>query len=540
MEKESNKKKSNNYTLLKVLLVILIIFLIGLTVYKFNVYDKKENDNNITENNKEEDKLVVLTVDLNGGKSGQQFSEKYKLEEGIILEEPTKEGYYFLRWQVDGGIINGNKLTLYRDTSLKAIWSETKPEEENIKYEIKKEGYKEYLYVNGIKIDKINSINFLINPKETVKNDNDILYIKEHKEVLLVAKSDAGNQINSELYLIDKKGTLIEYNDFYSQYSSSFLNIIKNIKVEENNVYISANRRKTDEENWYCYCEDKNEIAEYELKYEYSNGKLVNKDIKKEIKISEKYKNTVCPNTGTNSDNSIRYEIYYDNENPAGHYAKTLYVNGKEITGGFEIEVEAFKDILIVKSWWPGGAAGYNIYFAEKNGEATKLEYKISDYDDELWNAVESYKIENDNIYIKVKRQRGDGALNWYCWYKNKQEPVEYTIKYKYLGNSKFSNMEVVEEIPIAEKYKDEVCPNVGSNEDGSINYETIREKNGNEVLYVNNKKVDGIVTTQSYYNQIKIKEISDTLVVEVPINEGNIYYEVDKNGVAAQIEYKQ
>lgn len=69
--------------------------------------------------------ISILTIDLNGGTGNTTYNGKHKAGTLIELEEPTKEGYLFLGWEVIEGdsILSGNKLTIGNiNSKVKALW----------------------------------------------------------------------------------------------------------------------------------------------------------------------------------------------------------------------------------------------------------------------------------------------------------------------------------------------------------------------------------------------------------------------------------
>lgn len=68
-----------------------------------------------------------LIVELNGGTTNQQFTEKYEAGITIELENPTKEGYTFAGWTTDNGIVSGSTFTMGSvETTVKANWKGNK------------------------------------------------------------------------------------------------------------------------------------------------------------------------------------------------------------------------------------------------------------------------------------------------------------------------------------------------------------------------------------------------------------------------------
>jgi len=68
-----------------------------------------------------------LTVTLNGGKTSQKFEEKYESGTQIVLEEPIKENYTFIGWELltkeESGILSGNNFTMGNiDAEIEAKW----------------------------------------------------------------------------------------------------------------------------------------------------------------------------------------------------------------------------------------------------------------------------------------------------------------------------------------------------------------------------------------------------------------------------------
>ena len=86
--------------------------------------DKKEN------NNKETDKTKTYTVtfDTDGGSA----IDSIKVKEGKKVSaptNPTKEGYEFVEWQLDGTKYDFNK-AIKADITLKAVWKESAQQEQ--------------------------------------------------------------------------------------------------------------------------------------------------------------------------------------------------------------------------------------------------------------------------------------------------------------------------------------------------------------------------------------------------------------------------
>ena len=194
---------------------------------------------------------------------------------------------------------------------------------------------------------------------------------------------------------------------------------------------------------------DKKEVEEFIKR---NKDKLSNYEIVFEkISTGYKYKSiTKIENNIVN--NKLNYEIKINGTN------KELYVNDKKVNGinadnelG-SIEVKEFNDLLIVDERNPG--ASRRLFTVDKSGNATEIDYKVNTYSSELRNSIDSYRIEENNLYIKVNRFM-DGRLDWYCYLDNKNDIVEYEVKYEYI-NGKLGNRQVINEVTIADKYQNE------------------------------------------------------------------------------------
>jgi len=208
---------------------------------------------------------------------------------------------------------------------------------------------------------------------------------------------------------------------------------------------------------------EKNQIDIFNIDYsEVKDGidlkKYINKTPSKYKHIFKKINNEyVWYSTEVVKNNSIinklNYEIKVNGTN------KELYVNDKKVNGikaynelG-NIEVKEFNDLLIVDETNPGPSR--KLFVVDKNGNASEMDYKVSTYSNELRNSINSYRIEGNNLYIKINRFQ-DGRLDWYCYLENKNEVAEYEVKYEYV-NGKLGNREILNEVTIADKYKN-VC----------------------------------------------------------------------------------
>lgn len=154
-------------------------------------------------------------------------------------------------------------------------------------------------------------------------------------------------------------------------------------------------------------------------------------------------------------DSKLNYEIKLVEGN------KELYVNDKKVDGikadselG-RLEVKELNDLLIVDEQNPGPSR--RLLVVDKNGTVSEIDYKVSTYNAEFINTIDSYRVDGNNLYIKVNRQWGNGYIDWYCHLENKNDIAEYEVKYEYV-NGKLANKQVLNEVTIANKYKNEKC----------------------------------------------------------------------------------
>ena len=150
----------------------------------------------------------------------------------------------------------------------------------------------------------------------------------------------------------------------------------------------------------------------------------------------------------------INYEIKNEEE------TKKLYVNDKSVDLEYplieDIKVEQLDDVLIVSVLGPGPSR--DVYAVDKDSKVIKFDYRNKSKDSELFSYGPSgFRIENKVLYIKDSKQYGNGYVDWYCKYNDKNAVIDYEIKYDYLGNGKFSNGTIVNEKSISEVYKEEL-----------------------------------------------------------------------------------
>ena len=97
----------------------------------FQEYVEEEKTvTNLEETHTDKLKAYVVTFDSDGGSSIKQQS----IIEGDLVGNPgnpTKEGYTFVEWQLNGKAFNFAKTVINADTTLKATWKEAKAEENN-------------------------------------------------------------------------------------------------------------------------------------------------------------------------------------------------------------------------------------------------------------------------------------------------------------------------------------------------------------------------------------------------------------------------
>ena len=204
-------------------------------------------------------------------------------------------------------------------------------------------------------------------------------------------------------------------------------------------------------------------------------------------------------NTNINESNNVNENISY--EIKTFDDIKLLYVNGKqveEIKANSEfgdIKIEEFRDVLIVDETNPGPSR--RLFVVDKNANATELDYKVSTYNEELISTIDSYRIEGNNLYIKANRQWGNGYIDWYCRYNDKDEIAEYEVKYEY-SNGKFSEKQVVNEISIKDKYKNEDC--ISDEDKKSIATEIIKTLCSDNESCISNNLVKDVGGNIRYY----------------------------------------
>ena len=318
---------------------------------------------------------------------------------------------------------------------------------EKMSYEIKTLDDIKLLYVNGKQVEEI-------------KADSELGDIKaeEFKDALIVDETNPGP--SRRLFVVDKNANAIELDYKVSTYNEELISFIDSYRIEGNNLYIKVNRQWGNGYiDWYCRYNDKDEIAEYEVKYEYSNGKFIRKEVLNELSIKDKYKNEDCISSEDKKINYVVKEIY---ESTIGTNWSYLYVNGKKVENieanpdNGAINVQEYKDILIVEE---DNLYSSRLFVVDGDGNVTELDYKVSTYNQELGNRIDSYRIEGNNLYVKVNRSYGNGLFAWYCHYSDKDEIAEYEVKYEY-SNGKFIRKEILNEISIKDKYKNENCSN--------------------------------------------------------------------------------
>lgn len=131
-----------------------------------------------------------------------------------------------------------------------------------------------------------------------------------------------------------------------------------------------------------------------------------------------------------------------------------LYINDKKIgdVRAEKLEIEQYKDVLIVELIDPGPSGGHLIVTGDGkvtyfNSDLLKLE--------KGWVASyrESYKIDGDNIYLKEIVQFSQGHFDAECRIEDTSLLSSFEIKYEYLGNGKFSNGEMVNKKTIKDNY---------------------------------------------------------------------------------------
>lgn len=214
---------------------------------------------------------------------------------------------------------------------------------------------------------------------------------------------------------------------------------------------------------------------------------IINEDNKNEIKDNDKEEDKETENKDDNNNNKadepiqnddkkeprveviktgevdgVKYEIK-DEPDRYGGGSLYLYVNGVEVPGigaKWEIEVENFKDMLLVKSTYPG--PGIRIDAVNKNGEVTSLNYRRQDISaGSVSLSGSSYRIDENTIYVKELVQFSNGIFFAECQIGDTDLLASYEVKYEYLGNGKLGSGVVVNEKNIGEDLN-EYCSEKG------------------------------------------------------------------------------
>ena len=119
MNKIKGKKK---LLFLLIILVIIVVAGIFLIIYIPKNKEKSSSTNNNESTNILLDEYYTITFDTDGGSSIESIVVK-KNELLKEPEEPTKEGYTFINWQLDDKIYDFS-LPISNDITLKAMWEE--------------------------------------------------------------------------------------------------------------------------------------------------------------------------------------------------------------------------------------------------------------------------------------------------------------------------------------------------------------------------------------------------------------------------------
>lgn len=225
----SDKKRN----ILLILVIVLALFLLGLTCYKFIIYGKKDNkipDNTI--DNKVNDEIY------------NNIEEKinYEVKEEVCDTE------------------NNRKCNV--------LYINDKKVEESVNAE---GSVGTFEYQNMIIVASIGpgleSAIYVVNNKNEVKS-----FIDSKTNKLKFVELPSG---------LDNK------------YNGTKLSDVYTAELSDDKLIVNANRQwESEYDNWYCYL-PKDEIASYKVEYEYSNNKFTGKIIEKNT-IEEKYKEEDC------------------------------------------------------------------------------------------------------------------------------------------------------------------------------------------------------------------------------------------------------
>jgi len=183
-----------------------------------------------------------------------------------------------------------------------------------IDYEVKEEKNDSQLYVNGEKVKDVKGTNI------NVTSFDSFLIAEVH------------NGYFSGLYLVNKKGesTKIDLNKYEKEFGGKLQVLKVNADYEDNELKLTVSRSSDGYTDWYCHLDDlklnSKTIAEYEVIFEYKNGKLSNEKLGDKKTIDELYRDKTCDSankaykTDTKSfkidgnSHELKVSYYYDKE----------------------------------------------------------------------------------------------------------------------------------------------------------------------------------------------------------------------------------
>ena len=156
-------------------------------------------------------------------------------------------------------------------------------------------------------------------------------------------------------------------------------------------------------------------------------------------------------------ENKKRFEIKkIDNDNFELYiYGIKVENLGSNLKNG-KLEVKELDDIIIVLEY----RESYINRILAVNDDAkivALFDYEIDNGNQILKSYIESYKIEDNILYIDVKRTNKNLKNNWYCFVDD-SEILNYTVKYEYLGDGNFKDKAITNKKVLSAKYDKNDC----------------------------------------------------------------------------------
>ena len=183
-----------------------------------------------------------------------------------------------------------------------------------IDYEVKEEKNDSQLYVNGEKVKDVKGTNINVTSFDS----------------FLIAEVHDG--YFSGLYLVDKKGesTKIDLNKYEKEFGGKLQVLKVNADYEDNELKLTVSRYSDGYTDWYCHLDDlklnSKTIAEYEVIFEYKNGKLSKEKLGDKKTIDELYRDKTCESV----DKAYKTDTYSFKVDGDSHELKVSYYYNKE------------------------------------------------------------------------------------------------------------------------------------------------------------------------------------------------------------------